>query len=175
MRDVFVLANHRLVTLAMGALGSALQKANYDPALAQTLIQHSLQDPNLPAQGKAQLQQMQQQIAQNPGVIKQLADTFVAQSPKYNQLTSEAMTEQAHQSQAQTVQERLQPEMPKLQADATIAQANAAVAPQNASWVFSRSKRRSRRMLRKLRRLKSRFKTLAISQSSHSIRERITE
>lgn len=67
---------------ALGNLGYALQQANYDPQLAHTIIQDHLNDPALGAQQRAQLTQEQQQIAQNPALIKQLADQWVAQSPK---------------------------------------------------------------------------------------------
>jgi hypothetical protein len=66
---------------ALGSLGYALQQANYDPQLAHTIIQDHLNDPGLDAQHRQQLIQEQQAIAQNPALIKQMADQWVAQSP----------------------------------------------------------------------------------------------
>lgn len=67
---------------AMGSVGSAIQKANYDPNLADLLLQHQMQMPNLPPGYAQQLQQIDQQIKQNPGMIKQIADGLVATSQK---------------------------------------------------------------------------------------------
>jgi hypothetical protein len=66
---------------ALGSLGYALQQANYDPQLAHTIIQDHLNDPGLDPQHRQQLVQEQQAIAQNPALIKQMADQWVAQSP----------------------------------------------------------------------------------------------
>jgi hypothetical protein len=66
---------------AMGNLGYALQQANYDPQLAHTIIQDHLNDPGLTPQQRQSLTAEQQQISQNPALIKQIADQWVAQSP----------------------------------------------------------------------------------------------
>src|ERR1017187_2814019 len=66
---------------ALGSLGYAMQQAKYDPQLAHTIIQDHLNDPSLSPQQKQQLQMEQQQIVQNPAMIKQIADQWVAQSP----------------------------------------------------------------------------------------------
>lgn len=66
---------------ALGSLGYALQQANYDPQLAHTIIQDHLNDPALDPGHRQQLIAEQQAIAQNPQLIKQIADQWVAQSP----------------------------------------------------------------------------------------------
>jgi hypothetical protein len=70
---------------AMGSLGFALQQANYDPQLAHTIIQDHMNDPTLTPQARQQLQAEQQEISQNPALIKQIADQWVSQSPAQQQ------------------------------------------------------------------------------------------
>jgi hypothetical protein len=65
----------------LGNLGYTIQQAKYDPQLVHTLLADELNDPSLPPQQKQQIAQMQQQIAQNPALIQQMADQWVSQSP----------------------------------------------------------------------------------------------
>ena len=74
---------------ALGYLGSALQKANYDPNLADVLIEQRLRTPGIQPQEQQQLTQVRQQIQQNPGIVKQVADSLVAQSPTQQKLANE--------------------------------------------------------------------------------------
>lgn len=67
---------------AMGFLGSAIQKAQYDPHLADLMIEQHLRSPNASPQEVQQLQEMRSQIQQNPQMLKTLADSYVAQAPK---------------------------------------------------------------------------------------------
>jgi hypothetical protein len=71
---------------ALGFVGKAIKEAKYDPQLAQTFIEHGLQDPTIQPQAKQQLLQMRQAIAQNPQMVQQVADSFIAQSPKMQEL-----------------------------------------------------------------------------------------
>jgi hypothetical protein len=92
---------------AGGAAGYAIQKANYDPGLADSIIQHQLSTPGLDAQHAQQYQQLRQQIQQNPQSVKQIADQLVAQSPKYTELSSQEATAAARQKTADIAEQRL--------------------------------------------------------------------
>lgn len=70
---------------SMGSVGKAIQSANYDPGVADLLLQHQLATPNLPAAYKQQLMQTEQQLKTNPAAIKTIADSLVATSQKQQQ------------------------------------------------------------------------------------------
>jgi hypothetical protein len=89
---------------ALGNLGYALQQANYDPQLAHTIIQDHLNDPGLDPQHRQQLLQEQQQISQNPALIKSLADQWVAQSPAQQAKTIERQKAAADTTKAEASQ-----------------------------------------------------------------------
>lgn len=97
---------------AMGNVGAAIKAANYDPRLTTTIIQHALQQPNLPPQQAQQYQQMAQQIQQNPAVVKQIADQLLASSPEQRKLSAADQQAQARADQAKTGSERLAAELP---------------------------------------------------------------
>lgn len=84
-----------------GAIGYALQKASYDPGLANALIDQQLNNPNLDPQHKQMYAQIKQQLAQAPdpdsakNLVKQVADPMIAQSDKYSKLQQEDITAQA--------------------------------------------------------------------------------
>lgn len=65
---------------AMGSVGKAIQNSNYDPNLADLLLQHQLAMPGVPPQLQQRLQQVDQQIKQNPAIVKQIADQLVSVS-----------------------------------------------------------------------------------------------
>lgn len=85
---------------ALGSLGYALQQAKYDPQLAHTIIQDHLNDPSLDPQHRQQLMQEQQAITQNPALIKQIADQWVAQSPAQQAKEVERQKAAAEQTKA---------------------------------------------------------------------------
>lgn len=74
---------------SLGYLGRAVQQANYDPQLAQTILEHGLADPTLQPQARGQLMQLRAQMAQNPALIKTFADNAVAQSPEQQKQATE--------------------------------------------------------------------------------------
>src|SRR5438105_3822797 len=74
---------------SLGYLGRAVQQANYDPQLAQTILEHGLADPTLQPQARGQLMQLRAQMAQNPALIKTFADNAVAQSPEQQKQETE--------------------------------------------------------------------------------------
>ena len=76
------------MTDAMGSVGKAIQSADYDPGVADLLLQHQLATPNLPAAYKQQLAQTEQQLKANPGMVKQIADQLVAGSVKQQAFTN---------------------------------------------------------------------------------------
>lgn len=85
---------------AMGNLGYAMQQANYDPRLADTIIQDHLNDPSLTPQMRQSLLQERQQIQQNPALVKQIADQWVLQSPKQQQNAIERTKAEAEKTKA---------------------------------------------------------------------------
>ena len=111
---------------ALGNLGYALQQAKYDPQLAHTIIQDHLNDPGLDPQHRQQLLAEQQQITQNPALIKSLADQWVAQSPAQQakeierqkavadttKATAETTNAATNQTKAQTEQQEFQAKLP---------------------------------------------------------------
>lgn len=92
---------------AMGNVGAAIKAANYDPRLTNAIIQHALQQPNLPPQQAQQYQQMAQQIQQNPAVVKQIADNLIASSPEQRKLAASEADANARQQTAVTAASRL--------------------------------------------------------------------
>jgi hypothetical protein len=74
---------------ALGSVGMALKSAKYDPNFALTFLERAKADPNTPPQQMQGLQQMEEQIKQNPQLVKQIADNFIVQSPKQRQLAAE--------------------------------------------------------------------------------------
>lgn len=74
---------------AMGSVGKAIQNANYDPNLADLLLQHQLAMPGVPPQYQQRLQQVDQQIKQNPGLVRQIADSLVASSQKQQEFQNQ--------------------------------------------------------------------------------------
>jgi hypothetical protein len=93
----------------MGSVGAAIKAANYDPGLADTFLQHfEINNP----QSKAQVDQMRQQMQQNPGMVRQIADNLIAASPKQQELETARQTAQARQTAAQTGLAHLQAELP---------------------------------------------------------------
>ena len=85
---------------AMGNLGYAMQQANYDPRLADTIIQDHLNDPSLTPQMRQSLLQERQQIQQNPALVKQIADQWVLQSPKQQQNAIDRTKAEAEKTKA---------------------------------------------------------------------------
>lgn len=90
---------------SLGSLGAAFKAANYDPNLGMTLLQDRLNQSNLPPQMKASLLGFQQKLAQAPpgqasAMIKQIADNWIAQSPKQRELAAQEMAANARKQQA---------------------------------------------------------------------------
>jgi hypothetical protein len=78
---------------SLGTLGAAFKQAKYDPRLALTFIQDRLSNP-LPPQMKQQLLGFQQKLsAADPatasGLVQQIADNWIAQSPKQRELAAQ--------------------------------------------------------------------------------------
>ena len=93
----------------LGSVGAAIKAANYDPGLADTFLQHfELNNP----QSKQEVDQVRQQIQQNPGMVKQAADNWIAASPKQQELETARQTSQAHVLASQTGLAHLQAELP---------------------------------------------------------------
>jgi hypothetical protein len=70
----------------MGSVGAAIKAANYDPGFADTFLQHY--EINNPGQ-KAQIEQFRGELQQNPGLVKRLADTWIATSPAQQKMQNE--------------------------------------------------------------------------------------
>ena len=85
---------------SLGSLGYTMQKANYDPAIADLLIQQRLGTPGLPPQQKQQLTMLRTQLQQNPGLIKQYADQFVAGSDEQRKIGAQELQAQARMKSA---------------------------------------------------------------------------
>lgn len=97
---------------AGGAAGYAISKANYDPNLADAILEHQMSQPNLDPQHAQMYQQMRQQIQQDPTKVKQLADQLIAQSPKYTELQTQEAAAEARASSSRTAAARLEAELP---------------------------------------------------------------
>jgi hypothetical protein len=86
---------------AMGSVGSALQKANYDPQLYLTLAQHAIDAKAVdPRAAAGPIQQVQQSLLQDPSgnaaraIVKQIADNAVQMSEKQQTLLNQAKSAQ---------------------------------------------------------------------------------
>jgi hypothetical protein len=93
----------------LGSVGAAIKAANYDPGLADTFLQHfELNNP----QSKQEVDQVRQQIQQNPGMVKQAADNWIAASPKQRELAAQEQTAGARAQGATTSAAEFQAKLP---------------------------------------------------------------
>ncbi len=65
----------------MGNMGAAIKAAGNDPAMADTFLQHMEMTPDMPPEGKQRIEQLRQQMKQNPAMVGQMADNWISQSP----------------------------------------------------------------------------------------------
>lgn len=73
---------------SLGYLGAAIQKSNYDPHLADLMIEQRLKTPGVPAPEAQRLTQIRASIQQDPTVLKGIVDQMVSQSPKQQEFAS---------------------------------------------------------------------------------------
>lgn len=73
---------------SLGYLGAAIKQANYDPHLADLMIEQRLKTPGIPAQESQRLTQIRGAIQQDPNALKNMVDQMVAQSPKQQEFAS---------------------------------------------------------------------------------------
>ncbi len=79
----------------IGTIAKAIKDANYDPTIAGTLLAHAASGPF-----SKEVQQIMQQIQQNPGALKQMTDSVLSQSPKQQELATAKETADARMAQA---------------------------------------------------------------------------
>lgn len=94
---------------SLGFLGSAIKKANYDPNLADLMIEQRLRVPGIPVQESQQLQQWRTQIQQNPEMLKTFADNAIAQSPKVREIEAQETTAAGRKAQGDAALQKTAP------------------------------------------------------------------
>lgn len=122
-----------------GALGAAVAAADYDPHLFSTLVQHGIQEGAIDPQGAAPyVKAVTDSLVQDPTgatakqIVKQIADTWIAGSPKQTELQTGQTTAAARAKEADIAGQKLpgdlaiqQQTLAKTTADATLATAKA--------------------------------------------------
>lgn len=94
----------------MGNIGAVIKASNYDPDMAMTFLEQG--KAGAPPQEQARLMALEQQIRQNPALVKQYADQLIAQSPKQRELQSAEEQAAARKAVADTGTKKLEAEMP---------------------------------------------------------------
>lgn len=125
-----------------GAIGAAVKAANYDPHLFGALVDHGVQEGAIDPKGAAPvMDKITKALAEDPTgetarqLVKQTADTWLAQSPKQQELGTAAQTAQARTQEADLARRKFEAEQPKLTAETTSAQAKATLDTAKANLV----------------------------------------